>query len=436
MGWFSKLFKKPTTQQPPNKQAELQVQDIPLTPVNVPTPKALTTVTACPCTYKDALHNGYIVLDCETTGLSPSTDAIIEIAALKFDASGNELDSFSSFVNPNRPIPSKITQITGITDSMVIDAPCISEISEILHCFLGEYPIIAHNAPFDIGFLKAAYQSSGICASLKYIDTVKLAKQAFPGMPNYKLSTLCRCLGISMSQDHRALSDVRLTQSLFQLCVSQIKAPKNCTDYLHCAADDLSDEAFNKGYRYWERGEKARMDGDFEVAIELFDKARDIGYTYPAVYESYAKAYRKLKDYNKEIAILDEAIKACPRNHAETFAIRKQRAQELMAAQEAREAEVIRKELEKAQKAELKRKAKEEKESKPKAPCGRAIIQLTDDGVVIKQHESVASAAQAVGVTPKCIRDAAQGRQKHAGGFCWKYADTVCCENNRDSSND
>lgn len=453
MGWFSKLFKRADTRQPAIPQQTVQIED---TADDIATdtdsehgehqsrqqiahPQSLENsveesgvishstpkpvVIARPCIYKTAHLQGYVVLDFETTGLSPTSDNIIEIAALKIDKNGNELESFSTLVNPLCSIPGKITQLTGITDDMLCDAPCILEVIGDLYAFLGEYPIVAHNAPFDISFLKAVYQKAGITAELHYIDTVNLAKQAYPGMPNYKLATLIQKLGIANTQDHRALSDVYQTHILFQKCVNQIAESKNTvTPY---ESYELSDQAFKKGYKYWSHGEAERINGNIDAAFELYDKARDVGYQYPCVYESYAKGYRKLKDYEKEIMILDEAIQLFNSPEVEDFVTRKERAQALMDAQKERDAAAVQKALDKEQKAELRRKKKEEEAAKPKKSCKRAVIQYTDDGTIIKEFESVASAAQESGVSPKSIRDAANGVQKHAGGFCWGYADVV-----------
>lgn len=181
------------------------------------------------------------------------------------------------------------------------------------------------------------------------------------------------------------------------------------------------EKGFDIGYPYWERGETARKDGRIEEAISLFDKSRYKGYDAPALYESYAKAYRQIKDYDNEILILDEGIERESNSKDGVFEARRYKAIKLLFAQQ----EAERKELEKAraneQKAAQKAKEIEAETSKPKQPRGRSIIQMTDDGTVIKEFETIASAVYEVGISSKSIRDAANGVQKHAGGYCWKY---------------
>ena len=159
----------------------------------------------------------YVVLDFETTGLSPKQDKIIEIGMIKV-IKGELVDSFASFVNPQSKIPARITDITGITDDDVQDAPTDIEIAPVIHQFIGELPIIAHNASFDIGFLESLYRAAGLGAKLCYVDTLRLAREAFPDAPNHKLSTLADMLDLG-EQEHRAASDVNLTNSLFLSCL-------------------------------------------------------------------------------------------------------------------------------------------------------------------------------------------------------------------------
>lgn len=181
------------------------------------------------------------------------------------------------------------------------------------------------------------------------------------------------------------------------------------------------EKGFDIGYPYWERGETARKDGRIEEAIRLFDKSRYNGYNAPALYESYAKAYRQIKDYDNEIVILDECIERESNSKYGVLEARRDKAIKLLFAQQ----EAERKELEKArakeQKAAQKANEIEAASSKPKQPRGRSIIQMTDDGTVIKEFETIASAVYEVGISSKSIRDAANGVQKHAGGYCWKY---------------
>lgn len=187
----------------------------------------------------------------------------------------------------------------------------------------------------------------------------------------------------------------------------------------------VSDDALNKGYPCWQQGEEARKSGDFETAFRLYNEAVAVGYKLPFVYESYAQIYRKLKDYEKEISVLDEAIEYFAPDITAGLQSRKERAKELLAAQKRKEQEA----LEKARRAEERKRKQELKKSEPKRSNARPVIQCNDDGSVIKVYPSIAAAAQETGVNSKSIREVANGRQKHAGGFCWKYVDSGSPDN-------
>lgn len=176
------------------------------------------------------------------------------------------------------------------------------------------------------------------------------------------------------------------------------------------------DKGFEMGFPHWEKGENERKSGNLAVAIELFDKARLNGYAAPALYNSYALAYRQLKDYSNEIAILDEGIARMP-DQASVWSARRTKAISLLFAQQEKE----RKAIEKAKQQAEKIAKKEVAVSTPKQPRGRAILQIDDDGNIIKEFDSIAAAVQEIGVSSKSIRDAANGVQKRAGGYHWMY---------------
>ena len=176
------------------------------------------------------------------------------------------------------------------------------------------------------------------------------------------------------------------------------------------------DKGFKMGFPHWEKGEEERKNGNLELAIELFDKARLNGYAAPALYNSYALTYRSLKDYCNEIVILDEGIARIP-DQSSTWDARRDKAIKLLFAQQENE----RKAAEKAKQKAEKKAQKEAAASAPKQPRGRAILQMDDDGNVIKEFDTIAAAVQEVGVSSKSIRDAANGVQKRAGGYRWMY---------------
>ncbi|MGH1080649.1 3'-5' exonuclease [Bacillus cereus] len=148
----------------------------------------------------------YVVIDFETTGFNPYNDKIIQVAAVKYR--NHELvDQFVSYVNPERPIPDRITSLTGITNYRVSDAPTIEEVLPLFLAFLHTNVIVAHNASFDMRFLKSNVNMLGLPEPKnKVIDTVFLAKKYMKHAPNHKLETLKRMLGIRLSS-HNAFDD-------------------------------------------------------------------------------------------------------------------------------------------------------------------------------------------------------------------------------------
>lgn len=163
-----------------------------------------------------------------------------------------------------------------------------------------------------------------------------------------------------------------------------------------------------------------RKEGNVEDAIKLFDQARYNGYDAPVLYDSYAMAYHKLKDYANEIDILDEGIVRERKNgiNVSRLEARRDKAIQLLYKQQ----EAKKKKLEKEQ---IKNEnIKNISETSTKI-TGRAILQLTDDMTLIKRYDTIAQAVRETGVNSKSIRDAAKGVQKHAGGYVWKYADEI-----------
>ena len=141
------------------------------------------------------LDTTYCVLDLETTGLSFRTEKITEVGIMKVK-NGEVIDSFSCFVNPEKPIPPKVVEVTNITDDMVKDAETIDKVMPKLLEFIGDSVLVAHNADFDIGFLKHNAKELGYSLDNTYMDTLKLAKQLFPDFKKYKLGMIAEKLGI------------------------------------------------------------------------------------------------------------------------------------------------------------------------------------------------------------------------------------------------
>ncbi|TCT26733.1 DNA polymerase III catalytic subunit PolC type [Melghiribacillus thermohalophilus] len=153
----------------------------------------------------------YVVFDVETTGLSAVYDTIIELAAVKIK-NGEIIDRFESFANPHEPLSETTTELTGITDEMVKDAPEVEEVLKKFDEWMGDAILVAHNASFDMGFLNEGLRKIGKDkASNPVIDTLELSRFLFPELKNHRLNTLCKHLNIELVQHHRAIYDAEAT---------------------------------------------------------------------------------------------------------------------------------------------------------------------------------------------------------------------------------
>lgn len=186
---------------------------------------------SCPRLYtKDALNKmlaHYIALDIEATGLNPISDKIIELSAIVFK-NGSIVDKFSTLINPECRIPSRITKMTGISNSMVMDAPSLStalkDFTNFLDTQKGFTRFVAHNARFDLDFLRTACETSSISMNYQFEDTLRLAKKLNLETPNKKLGTLCEFYGIDLSSAHRSESDATACGYLFSKLCAELLA--------------------------------------------------------------------------------------------------------------------------------------------------------------------------------------------------------------------
>ncbi len=153
-----------------------------------------------------------VALDIETTGLDPQKDAIIEIGAVRFTSKRTE-DEWSTLINPGRKIPPFITQLTGINDHMVLEAPSIQNILPELRHFVGELPILGHNVGFDLSFLR----KHGLFRENDILDTYEIASVLLPSAGRYNLGALGQTLSIPLPASHRALDDARVTGAMYRL---------------------------------------------------------------------------------------------------------------------------------------------------------------------------------------------------------------------------
>ncbi|AXF55104.1 PolC-type DNA polymerase III [Salicibibacter kimchii] len=172
---------------------------------------------------RDLAASTFVVFDVETTGLSAVYDTIIELAAVKV-ANGEIVDRFESFAQPHVPLPAKITELTGITDEMLKDAPEVSDVLQQFADFVGDAGLVAHNASFDIGFINAGYKKEGWPeVEQPVVDTLEFARFLFPNMKNHRLNTLCKAFDIELVSHHRAIYDTEATAYLFMKMVRDAK---------------------------------------------------------------------------------------------------------------------------------------------------------------------------------------------------------------------
>ena len=168
------------------------------------------------------LDGTYVVFDLETTGFSPIQDKIIEIGAVKVER-GVITERFSTFVNPKIPIPFKITQLTSITDDMVVDAETIDVVLPKFLDFIGDAVLVAHNAGFDVSFIEQNCRYQEIEREFISLDTVALARVLLPTLSKYKLNVVAKALNISLENHHRAVDDAGATAEIFVRFVEMLK---------------------------------------------------------------------------------------------------------------------------------------------------------------------------------------------------------------------
>lgn len=163
-----------------------------------------------------------VVFDLETTGFSPTQNRIIEIGAVKVE-NGEITDRFSTFVNPQVPIPFRIEQLTSINDNMVMDAPTIEEVLPKFLDFIGDAVLAAHNASFDVSFIEENMRRQGLWRDFTYVDTVALARVLLPQLNRFKLDTVAKALHVQLQNHHRAVDDAECTAGIYLKFMEMLK---------------------------------------------------------------------------------------------------------------------------------------------------------------------------------------------------------------------
>ncbi len=169
-----------------------------------------------------SLSDTFVVFDIETTGFSPVTNRIIEIGAVKVE-DGQITDRFSTFVNPEVPIPFEIEKLTSINDSMVMDAETIEVVLPRFLDFVGNAVLVAHNANFDVSFIRENAERQQIPVNFTYVDTVGIARMLLTGQAKYTLDAVAKTLKISLENHHRAVDDAECTAEIFMKFINMLE---------------------------------------------------------------------------------------------------------------------------------------------------------------------------------------------------------------------
>ena len=169
-----------------------------------------------------SLDSSFVVFDIETTGFSPESCKIIEIGAVRVEQ-GKITKRFSTFVNPEVPIPFRIENLTGINDNMVLPAPTIDKVLPEFLEFCEGAVMVAHNAGFDMSFIEKNCEDLGIDREFTVADTVAMARFLLPGLNRFKLDTVAKALGVPLDNHHRAVDDAACTAEIFVRFVKMLK---------------------------------------------------------------------------------------------------------------------------------------------------------------------------------------------------------------------
>lgn len=301
-----RALRKPRTGKSSNQGAQ-SVDALQTVSDRLPRKDGASVVSYQAMSLEESLQVGdYAVVDVETTGLHPETDEIIEVAAIR--CIGGKFEAFKTLVFPRNRIPEYVTQLTGIRNIDVMNAPQIKKVAPKLLDFVRDLPIVAHNAPFDVKFIAAAFETIGANIDMRYIDTVPLARLAYPGLQNYKLATLIDALElIQGKQQHRAESDATATLRLFELCRNEI--PRKAADKKRLQEESQLEE---KVYHLNQFGMQAEAAGNVEKAIGHYEDVLEEKVVLPHAYMRLAVLYKKQHQWEDVVRVCDAALAVLP----------------------------------------------------------------------------------------------------------------------------
>lgn len=468
----------------------------------------------------EKIRHGFIALDLETTGLSAERDKIIEVGAVRFE-NGEVSESYGSLIKIGIHVPEEASRVNHITDEMLNSKgkhpqTVYGELVEFLGNALNDdIVVVAHNANFDIGFIKNALEEYGYSGTIRYIDTLKLSRAHVKGLINYKQDTVAEYFEIINSEKHRAVTDAetcgRILTNIIDIVETKQENDRNkpeisllneeeketaaiILNILKTAHADMPRFLFYKNsakiidivYIYTMLKFKVSKKGGYiivprskinkEIKLEIKECTKNelsdvnvrvcydnpfeiekVADTILEIYDefiNYGSTYDRFNQYEEEFfanATMEE-LKDIPQliqnakqriidkeneiTAAEEEKNRKQEAKEQ--AKRIKEEQEEQKRLAKAsieaEKERIKRELLETAEKYDEetikrivelseAQNKRAVIKMDDENNIYKVYYSLTEASQDAGIAPKTIRDVCNGKNKHGGGFCWKYAD-------------
>ena len=189
----------------------------------------------------------YVVLDVETTGLNTHADEIIEIGAVRIE-NGVEVAEFSELIDPGRPVPERVAEITGITTAMLRGKPKLMDVMPAFARFCEGAVLVAHNASFDIAFFRRAFRAANLPFDFPVMDTLALVRNQYPNFKNHKLGNVCKQLGVSLANAHRAVHDARATSLVLLRVLSEVRAQKGVSklgELNTCYQTDAGKQAYH-----------------------------------------------------------------------------------------------------------------------------------------------------------------------------------------------
>jgi DNA polymerase III epsilon subunit family exonuclease len=175
----------------------------------------------------------FVAFDTETTGLSPHSESLVELAGVRFNLVSGPKEYFQTFVHPGKPIPPNVSAIHGITDEMVADAPTIAQVLPSFYQFVQNSVLVAHNAPFDIGFVALhSLRSNLALPEMPILDSCMFARRVCLDLRSHRLSSLVDAFSLDKSTFHRALADAKNCMEIFRILIEKSCGSNACWDSL------------------------------------------------------------------------------------------------------------------------------------------------------------------------------------------------------------